>query len=206
MNLNTWLNEIYPKIVEDLNINPEMDELSAKLMYELGKDKLLDLSVLRSLIESKRVVVIGGAISYEDLSHLKDYDVLVTAGKSILKVIDYVTPNVHVTDMEEDVDLLMKLERSGCILVLHAHGDNIDKVKAVVPKIGKFIATTQVKPFNRVYNFFGFTDGDRAVLMAKRLGAKYVKLVGFDFDKARGIKLKKLKWTKYILRYEGVIR
>ena len=108
--------------------------------------------------------------------------------------------------MEEDTDLLIKLERSGCILVLHAHGDNIDRVKAVVPKLSRFVATTQVKPFDRVYNFFGFTDGDRAVLIAKRLGAKSVKLVGFDFGKAKGIKLKKLKWAEFILRCEGVIQ
>jgi uncharacterized Rossmann fold enzyme len=174
-------------------------------MYELGKDKLLDLNTLRSLIDGKSVIVIGGAINKEDLRHLKNYDVIITAGKSILKVIDYITPNIHVTDMEEDIDLLIKLERSGCILVLHAHGDNIDRVKAVVPKLSRFVATTQVKPFDRVYNFFGFTDGDRAVLMAKRLGAKSIKLVGFDFGKAKGIKLKKLKWAEFILKKENVI-
>ncbi|RLI85245.1 MAG: hypothetical protein DRP01_06625 [Archaeoglobales archaeon] len=201
--LNRWLKEIYPKIVEDLKIDPRMDELSAKLMYELGREKLLDVSILN--LKGKRVVVVGGAIKREDLRNLKDYDVIITSGKSILKVIDILTPDIHVTDMEEDDDLLVKLERRGCILVLHAHGDNIDRVRSVVPKLRRFVATTQVKPFDKVYNFLGFTDGDRAVLIAKRLGAKSIKLLGFDFKKAEGIKLKKLKWAEFILRSEGVI-
>ena len=118
---------------------------------------------------------------------------------------DKTIPKVHVTDMEEDVDLLVNLEKKGCILVLHAHGDNIDRIRTVIPKLTKFIGTTQVVPFNKIYNFTGFTDGDRAAIIAKKFGAKEIVLFGFDFEKAEGIKKKKLKWAKRILEFEGLI-
>ncbi|MEM2818029.1 MAG: hypothetical protein QXN39_06050, partial [Archaeoglobaceae archaeon] len=72
-------------------------------------------------------------------------------------------------------------------------------------RLKSFVATTQSKPFGRVYNFCGFTDGDRAVLIAKKFGAKKITLYGFDFEKAEGTKLKKLKWAKKILEIEGCI-
>ncbi len=196
--LKVWLEDIYPKIVRDLGIDPERDRISAMIMYKLGKDKLLPADVLK-VIDGKSVAVIGGAVKYEDLVDL-DCDLIITAGKSVLRVIDYLTPDIHVTDMEEGKDILMELERRGSILVLHAHGDNIERIREVVPNLRNFVGTTQVEPFDRIYNFLGFTDGDRAVLIAKRFGARSIKLVGFDFRRAEGIKLKKLKWAEYIIK------
>ncbi len=190
---------IYEEILRDFGFSREEDEKAARLMKELGGEKLLDCSVLEFL-KSKRVAVVGGAYEGEKIEE----KVVITAGKALKKV-EFV-PDVHVTDMEEDVELLKSVEEKGCILVLHAHGDNVDRIVEVVPAVGKFLATTQSLPFDRVYNFGGFTDGDRAAVMAKRFGAKTVKLYGFDFEKAENpIKQKKLKWAKRILQREGII-
>lgn len=43
------------------------------------------------------------------------------------------------------------------------------------------MGTTQSKPLKNVYNFGGFTDGDRAVFLAIKLGAKKIILAGMDF-------------------------
>lgn len=211
MDLNTWLRDFYPKILSDFGFSKEADERSAKILYELSKDKLLDCSVLRDKIANKRVAVIGGAVDIADvkfISELNDW-VIMTSGKSVIKLkrlLPDLIPDVHVTDIEEPDDLLIDLEKNGCILVLHAHGDNIHRVKAVVPKLRGFIGTTQSIPFDRVYNFTGFTDGDRAAIIAKRFGAKEIKLYGFDFCKADDeVKLKKLKWAEKILKFEGII-
>jgi hypothetical protein len=68
------------------------------------------------------------------------------------------------------------------------------------------VGTTQSVPFDRIYNFGGFTDGDRAALIAKKFGARKIRLYGFNFEKADNkIKLKKLKWAKRILEKEGII-
>jgi hypothetical protein len=198
MQLEEWL-KIYDQILSDFGFSKFDDERAAKLMHELAKNKLLDSGVLE-VINGKDVAVVGGAYSGEKINE----DFVITAGKAVKKL--NLTPQIHVTDMEEEDELLVELHSKGCILVLHSHGDNIERIRSVVPKLKQFVATTQSEPFNRVYNFTGFTDGDRAAIIAKKFGARQIKLYGFDFKKANDpIKLKKLKWAEKILKLEGII-
>ena len=49
-------------------------------------------------------------------------------------------------------------------MIVHAHGDNIDKLTFFKNEIISFpnlIVTTQVEPIENVINSGGFTDGDR---------------------------------------------
>lgn len=197
MELEDWL-KIYDQILLDFGFSKKKDEEAAKLIYELGKEKILDCSVLEC-IKGKEVAIVGGAYKNEEIKE----NFIITAGKAIEKV--SFKPQIHVTDMEESLEKLLELEKSGCILVLHAHGDNIARIREFVPKLRNFVATTQSVPFARVYNFGGFTDGDRAAIIAKKFGAKKINLYGFDFNKGDEIKLKKLKWAKKILEIEGII-
>ena len=211
MELKIWLERFYPKILSDFGFIKEEDEESARLIHELGKNKLMDCSVLKEKIHNRDVAVIGGALNSSDINNISKLEgyTVITAGKSILKLRAFIPnfiPDIHVTDMEESDEILIELERYGCILVLHAHGDNINRIKSVIPKLTRFIATTQSKPFDRVYNFTGFTDGDRAAIIAKEFGARSIRLIGFDFSNASDeIKLKKLKWAEKILKFEGII-
>ncbi len=200
MRVEEWL-RIYEKIVTDFNFIPEKDHESAKLMHRLGKEKLLGPDILEERIKGRDVTVIGGAVRTEI-----DSEVIITAGKAVLKwkTLSDRIPEVHVTDMEEPDHVLLWLEKKGTVLVLHAHGDNMDRIKSVVPKLRRFVGTTQNVPFNRIFNFGGFTDGDRAVLIAKRFNARKIHLHGFEFN-AGGVKGKKLKWAKTILEMEGII-
>ncbi|MGA9187543.1 MAG: hypothetical protein WB014_03025, partial [Methanosarcina sp.] len=67
-------------------------------------------------------------------------------------------------------------------------------------------ATTQGEPFDKVYNFGGFSDGDRCVFVAKEFRAKSVRLAGFDFEDSgvNPIKKKKLKWAKELIGMLGI--
>ncbi len=198
MDLGQWI-RIYEEILEDFGFSREDDERAAKIMQELGDGKLMDDSALE-VIRGKDVAVIGGVYEGEEIQE----EVKITAGKAIYRV-DFV-PDIHVTDLEEDDEILVELESKGCILVLHAHGDNIERIKSVVPKLNKFVGTTQSIPFGRVYNFGGFTDGDRAALIAKRFGARKIRLYGFNFEKTDNkVKLKKLEWAKRILEMERIV-
>lgn len=201
MKLEEWYS-FYNQILEDFGFSKEEDERAARIMHELGKDKLLDYKILEKTIKNKSVAVVGGAIEGE---FEFNEEIIISSGKAVVKLINKIIPQIHVTDAEENDEILINLEKEGCILVLHAHGDNIDRIESVVPKLTRFIATTQSKPFNKIYNFTGFTDGDRAAIIAKRFGAREIKLHGFDFEKAEGVKKKKLKWAKKILEFEGLI-
>jgi hypothetical protein len=200
MNLEKWL-EFYNRILKDLNFSKEEDELSAVLMYRLGREKLLDCETLAKRIKGKNVLVIGPVLGERELKKIKNFNgVRITAGKALLFA--EIVPEIHVTDMEESDEILLEVQRSGCLLVLHAHGDNIERVKSLVPKVDAFIGTTQSIPFDRIYNFGGFTDGDRAVCIAKEMGAKSIQLAGFDLERAEGSKKRKLEWAKKILAHE----
>ena len=91
-----------------------------------------------------------------------------------------IKPDIVVTDLDGNAAALQKAEKSGALMVVHAHGDNMDMLKKLVPKFRKVVGTTQVMPVENVHNFGGFTDGDRCVFLAEAFGAKKVILVGMD--------------------------
>ena len=97
-------------------------------------------------------------------------------------------------------------------MVVHGHGDNIPMLEQVVPQLVNPIGTTQVQPRPNVYNFGGFTDGDRAVFLATEMDARLIVVAGMDFglkigkyskDKPRSIsvKRKKLAMGKALLEW-----
>ncbi len=95
---------------------------------------------------------------------------------------------------------------TGTIVVVHAHGDNIPFLRHWVKKLtGPVVATTQSTPFLHIHNFGGFSDGDRAVFAADALGAKTIRLVGFDLDDKNvdPVKRGKLMWAKKLIALIG---
>jgi uncharacterized Rossmann fold enzyme len=94
-----------------------------------------------------------------------------------------VTPDAVFTDLDGADDFFLSLNRGGALMVVHAHGDNIPQLLSWVPRFeGPVVGTTQAAPLPHVYNFGGFTDGDRAVFAAEDLGASSVNIIGFDLD------------------------
>jgi hypothetical protein len=84
---------------------------------------------------------------------------------------------------------------------VHAHGDNIDKLEKYVPLLHSIVGSTQSVPLKNVYNFGGFSDGDRCVFLAKEFGAAKINLIGFDFndEDVTPTKKKKLHWAKTLI-------
>ncbi|MEA1869387.1 MAG: 6-hydroxymethylpterin diphosphokinase MptE-like protein, partial [Euryarchaeota archaeon] len=111
-------------------------------------------------------------------------------------------PDVIVTDLDGTIEDIISASRKGSFVVVHAHGDNIPAVESVVPLLSwKVLGTTQAEPFDGIYNFGGFTDGDRCVFLAKASGAASVMLFGFDYDDpdVNDVKKKKLRWAKRLI-------
>ena len=77
--------------------------------------------------------------------------------------------------------ILSKLTWNGSFLVVHAHGNNSDKIMEYVSRLKRVLGTTQSTPVGNIYNFGGFTDGDRALFFAVEWGAKIIILAGMDF-------------------------
>jgi len=96
-------------------------------------------------------------------------------------------------------------------MVVHAHGDNTDKIH-LVKNFKNCVGTTQTKPAGRVHNFGGFTDGDRCVFLASHFKAKKIILLGMDFGTRigkyskvsvinRNTKIAKLRHGKKLLEW-----
>lgn len=115
-------------------------------------------------------------------------------------------PGAVFTDLDGADDLFVEMNRRGTVMVVHAHGDNIPLLRQWVPRFpGPVLGTTQAAPLPRVHNFGGFTDGDRAVFAAEALGAREIRIIGFDLDdrSVDAVKRGKLMWARDLLRLIG---
>lgn len=182
----------YQGIRAEFGYSTEKDQEAARTLSEMAKKKALDAKVLQKKIKGRNVIVIGAGSSIEDpdtLKYLKKNKtfVKIAADGAVQFLIENkVMPDIVVTDLDGNPAFLQKAEKMGAIMVVHAHGDNTDILKKIVPKFKKLIATTQVMPLENVYNFGGFTDGDRCVFLAEEFGAKKIVLVGMDFGDSIG--------------------
>ena len=222
MRLKDWW-EWYKKIVDILGLNMEEDQKSAWLLDKLIAGKALTPTTIKEKVQNKNVIVFGAGPSLkEDLLKiigvgLNHKCVLVAAdGATTALLEEGLTPNLIVTDLDGKISDLVRAEKKGSIVVVHAHGDNMDVLKRVVPRFCRVLGTTQAKPTPRVYNFGGFTDGDRAVFLVGCLGASRIVLAGMDLGKTVGkyskpnlkgnvkasdFKLKKLQIAKQLLEW-----
>ncbi|MBC7081271.1 MAG: DUF115 domain-containing protein [Thermoplasmatales archaeon] len=206
MEWEKWEN-IYKEILEDFGYNKEKDEESAKIAEELSsKNKKADENYLRDIIEGRVVSVCGAAISGEDIKKIEGLIISADETTSFL-IKNGIYPDIIVTDLDGNMEDILKANENGSLVIVHAHGDNIELIKKYLTKFkGIIMITTQSKPHGSVYNFGGFTDGDRAYCIAKHFNAKRINLIGFNLSnpikkegKKLEIKRKKLEWAKKIM-------
>jgi uncharacterized Rossmann fold enzyme len=185
----TWF-PYYQDIRKKMGYSTEEDQKAAYILSDLIKRKFLDPKILDKKIRGKRVLAIGAG------PNLDLYTSFIKKNRSFVKIVadgavkflieNNIKPDIVVTDLDGDPRFLVKAEKLGAIMIIHAHGDNIDLMKKFIPKFRKIVGTTQVMPVEHVYNFGGFTDGDRCVFLAEEFGAKDIVLIGMLFDNKIG--------------------
>ncbi len=186
--------ETYQWIVETLGINPETDYHAVEVLSQLINGNSLSPADLKGLITGRNAIVLGAGPSLDEgLDTLLTYRQLLQKGNSILVVADTavkpvldhgIYPDIVVTDLDGDINAIMEAASSGSVIIVHGHGDNIERLQKHVPELlelkARIIGTTQVEPRGNVYNFGGFTDGDRALYMASLMGARRIVMIGMD--------------------------
>ena len=183
MKPEVW-DQYYVRILDYFGFSREDDEEAARLLSSILPGN--DISLLTNTISGSDIIVAGNAPSLPDDIKKTDFEgKIVIAADAAARVMKKggVIPDIVFTDLDGLDDDVLEMNEAGTILAVHAHGDNMPLVKSWVPKMkGPVVGTTQSTPLENVYNFGGFSDGDRGVFAAYELGAKSVSLIGFDLD------------------------
>jgi len=211
--ISGW-NSRYQEILKEFNYDKRKDLDSAALLDSiLGEENHME-KILK-MIQNQNVFVVGAGPSLSNaipvLQPLKKI-VKIVADSAVKPMIENgIKPDIIVTDLDGDEKTFKRIGKLESYFVVHAHGDNISKLN-LVEHFKNCIGTTQTKPFGKIHNFGGFTDGDRAVFLASYFKAKKIILFGMDFGKRigkfsntklsdRNTKLKKLQKGKSLLEW-----
>lgn len=209
MQFSAW-EPIYQQILDDFGFSRRRDEEAGQLLYDLLKGRSSKLSLARTVVSGRRAIVCGNAPCFdEELKarvkqgelRLQSEAILAADGATEVLLKRGIVPDIVVTDLDGPFSAIQKANQSGSILAVHAHGDNLDALSRFVPQLNRIIGTVQCRPLPGLYNFGGFTDGDRAVFLARELGASGIDLLGFDFEdnSVTFRKKKKLAWAKKLI-------
>jgi uncharacterized Rossmann fold enzyme len=194
----------YRAILVDFGWTPEGDEQAARVIAPMLPDPAPALARLKKLIAGRDVLVCGKAPRLkEDLKSIdrSKFTVIAADGATSTLLEAGIVPDVIVSDLDGSHADLLKANEKGALVLAHAHADNLPAVREMVPKLKNVLGTTQARPFDHVYNFGGFSDGDRCVFLAKEFDARSIKIIGFDLSDMNVTpkKLKKLKWARKLL-------
>ena len=206
MQLKEWA-PLYQKIIEEFGYDESSDENSARLLKALMMNS--NLVTEDEIHIQKTVTIFGNSGSLKkDISQMKPRGTLIASGSSVEKLMEMnILPDIVVTDLDGEIRQQIEASKKGALTFIHAHGDNTQLIQRYAQEFtGPVVLTTQSRPDNLISNYGGFTDGDRAVCIARHFGAKEILLLGFDFNEPSSkdgsdsiIKSKKLRWAEKII-------
>lgn len=211
MNFEEW-EPIYKLILKDMNFDRIYDERAARLLSKMLEIKarkkmpeVIEIEVLQKAIIGKDILVCGKApkLTNEIKNvNFKKYVVIAADGATSILMNSGIVPSIIVTDLDGNMDDEARASELGAIMVVHAHGDNVDAMSEELPRLKRVIGTTQSKPLQNIHNFGGFSDGDRCVFLAQEMGARTITLIGFDFNdqNVTPMKKKKLMWAEKLIK------
>jgi uncharacterized Rossmann fold enzyme len=198
-------NPAYEAILSDFGFDRAADEHARDLLAELLADErplgLDDIDL------SGTVAVCGAAPTLAgDLSVARRADSVVAASTAVDVLRDAgIAVDCMVTDLDKNPETARELTTAGTPVAAHAHGDNVEALREVVPtfEASAVLPTTQAEPRGPVVNPGGFTDGDRAAFLADACGADSLVFAGWDFDDptVEPTKARKLLWAERLLRW-----
>ena len=207
MRFSDW-EPVYEEILADFGFDRDEDEMSVRVLKAVTVNSdLIDDDEFGEHFGPVSTVFGNAPCLEQDISEKGVEGTLVASGSSVKRLLALgVRPDIVVTDLDGDIDSQLEASSGGAVTAILAHGDNQDLVRMYAGSFkGPVILTTQSTPENTVFNFGGFTDGDRAVCMARHFGSE-VRLLGFDYDHPMDkegsdpdVKLHKLRWARRII-------
>ena len=209
MKIEEWL-PIYDSIAEAFSFSKKKDYASAVVLNKIVNP--IDVSKISRMIRGKEINIFGAGPSLEDIKKIPRGFNITADGATSYLLDNGAVPDIVVTDLDGRIDDLINANQMGAIVFLHAHGDNVTSIKRYAEDFDrdKLYGTTQNRPFGKLLNYGGFTDGDRAVFIAETHSPSRITLYGMDFDAEPGKysftpqnkiprKKRKLRWAKKLI-------
>lgn len=198
MMIHGW-EQKYQEILNEFNYSRTKDIKAARFLNSILRNSF-PLKKLEGKIKNRTVFVIGAgpslSFSIATIKKFTNVTKIVADGATRALVENKIRPDIVVTDLDGDLEFLKKAANVNTIMIVHAHGDNIGRLP-IASSFRNCIGTTEGRPFDKIRNFGGFTDGDRCVFVAKRFDARRIILFGMDFGNKVGIYSKKGKYDKH---------
>ncbi len=187
----------YERIARTLNLDTYADHEATQILHSLmmgrAEESRNALDRLEELVNSRPAFVFGCGPSLDNhiagcISYLRSAKVVTIAadGAASALIDREVLPDIVVTDLDGIPSDISLASNRGTIVLLHAHGDNLNSVRRWLPRINNVIPVTQTEPTDLVHNFGGFTDGDKSVHVACLFGCSALLLAGMDFGNEVG--------------------
>jgi len=202
MDFSDW-EPVYERILADFGFERAADEDARDRMSEYATP----FDTERLDCAGETVAVVGAAPSLAtELDRVRAAERVFVASTAAdtLREAD-IAIDCMVTDLDKNPGTARALTEEGTPVAAHAHGDNVPAVESVVPTFdaAHTLATTQAAPIDAVYNFGGFTDGDRAAFLADAMGAEALVFPGWAFDdlSVPPMKARKLRWAERLLHW-----
>ena len=223
--------DFYNKIIKDFKFDSQKDIFARDYLSSIilqKKNWNLDaiLSSFHNFLKTKKILLVYGCgVSLEitvnfllknnvNLNDDKICNIAADGASRLLK-----EKKIRIGALFSDLDGITRNEFIyPNFVIVHAHGDNIDKIKEFEKDIldfNKIIFTCQVEPKSDIINPGGFTDGDRILFFLRSflIPNQQIYLIGMDFMgivgkyskpqyqknyKASEIKQKKLKYAAFL--------
>ncbi|MHA1156290.1 MAG: 6-hydroxymethylpterin diphosphokinase MptE-like protein [Candidatus Heimdallarchaeota archaeon] len=189
----------YNEICSLLNIDPQTDISSVEFLHKrLNKRKMKTAYNKLEKKISNRIIFIFGAGPSLNSSLNKVQPIVERYHKKITIIaVDGATKalqendlpiDIIVTDLDGSISSIQEEYNKGAIVVIHAHGDNKDKINQIISILdgNNVIGTSQSLETSKVKNLGGFSDGDRAVYLSVNFKGKIIVLFAFDFGEIVG--------------------
>jgi len=175
--------DLYTLLVEPIMGYPRHRESIASLQGPpLCYEECLTLEDLISRLEDLNVCILGPLSGF----NREDCDVIAAPEGGVEHVLTSGIKPLYVTgdlDIElKMLDIILSISRTALI---HIHGDNIERILAYKSKLSttRIIYTSQIPTTTCTLPLGGFTDGDRAIIIAMLAGARIIKALGYNFEK-----------------------
>ncbi|MFX0105477.1 MAG: 6-hydroxymethylpterin diphosphokinase MptE-like protein [Candidatus Hodarchaeota archaeon] len=214
LNFYTEFKDWHFRIIEDFKFNYKREYEARDYLAQIFKKKnqkwKLDnvLNLFKERILSKTALLIYGCgpslestidiiLNKKGVVFFENFINLSADGASVLLR----EKGIHIDAIFTDLDGITKNEfQYASFNIVHAHGDNIEKLKFFENEILEFeniIGTTQIEPVPGLLNPGGFTDGDRILYFLRTLLSPIhsLFLIGMDFGNIIG-KYSKLEMKK----------